>query len=187
MKKPNNYDNTQAQGEFIPVELGGHKLIIKEVCEMKSKTGKDMIKVSFDFSKADKQAGYFEKMFRDDIRPEKKWPNQATQYILTEDSEGNCSRSFKTFITCVEHSNKGFETQWGDNFELSSRKNWSAASSGHRWIITMAGRLKSAFFVGLYQLIRLQMHRSRTCQRLRRTRITLMDMLRGQRRQVMGL
>ena len=122
MKKPNNYDNTQAQGEFVPVELGGHKLIIKEVCEMKSKTGKDMIKVSFDFSKADKQAGYFEKMFRDDIRPEKKWPNQATQYILTEDSEGNCSRSFKTFITCVEHSNKGFETQWGDNFETQFKE-----------------------------------------------------------------
>ena len=91
--------------------------MIKEVCEMTSKSGKPMIKVSFDFAKNDKQAGYFEKMFKDDIRPDKKWPNQATQYILTEDSEGNCSRSFKTFITCVEHSNKGFETQWGDNFE----------------------------------------------------------------------
>lgn len=116
MKKPNNFENTQAQGEFIPVELGGHKMIIKEVIEMKSRTGKDMIKVSFDFAKNDKQPGHFEKMFRDDIRPEKKWPNQATQYILTEDQDGNCSRSFKTFITCVEHSNRGFETQWGDNF-----------------------------------------------------------------------
>ena len=117
MRKPRNYDDTQAQGEFIPVELGGHHLVIKEVCEMTSKGGKPMIKVSFDFAKNDKQAGYFEKMFKDDIRPDKKWPNQATQYILTEDYEGNCSRSFKTFITCVEHSNKGFETQWGDNFE----------------------------------------------------------------------
>lgn len=117
MRKPRNYDDTKAQGEFIPVELGGHRLIIKEVREMQSSTGKDMIKVSFDFAKNDKQAGYFEQMFRDDIRPEKKWPIQATQYILTEDSEGNCSRFFKTFITCVEHSNKGFETQWGDKFE----------------------------------------------------------------------
>lgn len=38
------------------------------------------------------------------------------QYILTEDENGNCSRSFKTFITCVEHSNTGFIAQWGDNF-----------------------------------------------------------------------
>lgn len=116
MKKPNNYENTQVQGEFTPVELGGHYLIIKEVLEMQSKTGKDMIKISFDFSPTDKQAGYFTEAFKNDIRPEKKWPNQATQYILTEDQDGNCSRSFKTFLTCVEHSNKGFETQWGDNF-----------------------------------------------------------------------
>lgn len=33
MQKPNNYENTQAQGEFTPVELGGHKLIIKQVNE----------------------------------------------------------------------------------------------------------------------------------------------------------
>ena len=116
MRKPNNYENTQAQGEFIPVELGGHYLIIKEVLEMQSKTGKEMIKISFDFATADKQAGYFMESFKNDIRPEKKWPNQATQYILTEDQDGNCSRSFKTFLTCVEHSNTGFETQWGDDF-----------------------------------------------------------------------
>lgn len=116
MKKPNNFENTQAQGGFTPVELGGHYLIIKEVLEMKSKTGKEMIKISFDFARNDKQPGYFTEAFKNDIRPDKKWPNQATQYILTEDSEGNCSRSFKTFITCVEHSNNGFVTQWGDNF-----------------------------------------------------------------------
>lgn len=116
MKKPNNYENTQAQGEFIPVELGGHYLIIKEVLETKSKAGRDMIKISFDFATADKQAGYFTEAFKNDIRPEKKWPNQATQYILTEDADGNCNRSFKTFTTCVEHSNSGFVTQWGDNF-----------------------------------------------------------------------
>ena len=29
MRKPNNYENTQAQGEFVPVELGGHTLVIR--------------------------------------------------------------------------------------------------------------------------------------------------------------
>lgn len=117
MKKPNNYENTQAQGEFTPVELGGHNLVIKQVNETTSKKGKPMIVVLFDFASDDKQPGYFAKMFKDDIRPDKKWPNQATQYILTEDENGDCSRSFKTFITCVEHSNNGFSTQWGDAFE----------------------------------------------------------------------
>ena len=117
MQKPNNYENTQAQGELTPVELGGHKLIIKQVNETTSKKGKPMIVVLFDFAPDDVQPGYFTKQFRDDIRPDKKWPNQATQYILTEDENGDCSRSFKTFITCVEHSNSGFTTQWGDMFE----------------------------------------------------------------------
>lgn len=117
MKKPNNYENTQAQGEFIPVELGGHKLIIKQVNETTSKAGKPMIVVLFDFAQDDVQPGYFMEQFKNDIRPEKKWPNQATQYILTEDNDGNCSRSFKTFITCAEHSNNGFTVQWGDDFE----------------------------------------------------------------------
>lgn len=114
MQKPNNYENTQAQGEFIPVELGGHYLVIKEVLETKSKGGKDMIKVSFDFADNDKQPGYFERAFKDDIRPDKKWPNQATQYILVNGDDGNCTRNFKTFITSLEHSNTGFETEWGD-------------------------------------------------------------------------
>lgn len=116
MQKPNNYEKTQASGEFTPIELGGHVLVIKEVVEMKSKTGKDMIKVSFDFDKSDNQPGYFEKAFRDDIRPDKKWPAAGTTYILTEDQEGNCSRQFKTFTTSVEKSNKGFSINWGDNF-----------------------------------------------------------------------
>ena len=103
MKKPNNYENTQAQGEFTPVELGGHKMVIKSVEERMSKTNKPMIVVFFDFAPGDKQAGYFMESFKNDIRPEKKWPNQGTQYILTEDENGDCSRSFKTFLTCVEH------------------------------------------------------------------------------------
>lgn len=115
MKKPNNYENTQAQGEFIPVELGGHKLVIKQVSEKKSQNDKDMIVVLFDFAPDDIQPGYFSQQFADDIRPEKKWPNQATQYILVEDNEGNTSRSFKTFCTCVENSNAGFSCWKNDD------------------------------------------------------------------------
>lgn len=116
MQKPNAYDETQAGGEFTPVELGGHKLVIKQVNETKSKTGKDMIVVLFDFAEDDKQPGYFMEQFQNDIRPDKKWPNQATQYMLTEDAEGKCTRNFKTFTTCAEHSNAGFSVQWGDKF-----------------------------------------------------------------------
>ena len=50
MQKPNGYDEVQV-GDFTPVELGGHHLIIKGVKEQESKTGKPMIVVAFDFAK----------------------------------------------------------------------------------------------------------------------------------------
>lgn len=119
MKKPNNYDNTQASGDFTPIELGGHVLVIKEVLETQSRSGKEMLKVSFDFAQSDSQPGYFEKAFRDDIRPDKKWPVAGTTYILTEDQDGNCSRQFKTFTTSVEKSNIGFSIPWDERFAQS--------------------------------------------------------------------
>ena len=116
MQKPTGYDEAKASGDFTPVELGGHYLVIKQVSERKNKNGGDMIVVFFDFAQNDKQAGYFMEQFKNDIRPDKKWSNQATQYINVLDSDGNTSKAFKTFTTCVEHSNPGFTTQWGDNF-----------------------------------------------------------------------
>lgn len=116
MQKPQGYDEVQV-GEFIPVELGGHHLIIKGVKEQDSKTGKPMIVVAFDFAKNDKQPGYFSDLFDKDIRPEKKWPANGTQYIMTMDYQdpGKTSRSFKSFITSFERSNN-VTAIWGDKF-----------------------------------------------------------------------
>lgn len=116
MNKPSNYDNTSVMGDRDPIELGGHIVVIKQVEEIKSKTGKDMIKVSFDFAQGDVQEGYFEKIFRDDIRPDKRWPNAGCNYFLVEDQNGNCSKQFKSFVTSVEKSNPGFVVNWGDGF-----------------------------------------------------------------------
>lgn len=117
MQKPNGYDEVQVGGDFIPPELGGHHMIIKGVREEKSKSGKDMIVVAFDFAKNDKQPNYFADQFEKDIRPEKKWPVAGTQYILTMDSQDatKTSRNFKSFITSFERSNN-CEAIWGDKF-----------------------------------------------------------------------
>jgi hypothetical protein len=45
MNKPNGYDEVQVGGDYTPIELGGHHLVIKGVREEKSKSGKDMIVV----------------------------------------------------------------------------------------------------------------------------------------------
>lgn len=116
MQKPNGYDEVQV-GDFTPVELGGHHLIIKGVREQDSKSGKPMIVVAFDFAKNDKQPGYFSDQFEKDIRPEKKWPANGTMYILTMDSQdgSKTSKSFKSFITSFERSNN-VTAIWGDKF-----------------------------------------------------------------------
>ena len=115
MNKPNNFDNTQVSGDFTPIELGGHHAVIMSVKEQKSSTGKDMIVVALDFAKNDSQPGYFKSMFDNDTRTDKKWPYQGVQYIVTEDADGKCSRSFKGFITSFERSNNT-TTNWGDKF-----------------------------------------------------------------------
>ena len=38
MRRPNNYDEAKVQGGYTPVELGGHKMVIKSVEERMTKT-----------------------------------------------------------------------------------------------------------------------------------------------------
>jgi len=117
MKKPTNYENTQAGGDFVPVTLGGHYAVIKNVAERETQNGDPMIVVSIDFDKKDEQAGYFTEQFKKDVRPDKKWPNQATNYITTE-YNGACTRGFKSFMKAYADSNgiKEADIQWGNDF-----------------------------------------------------------------------
>lgn len=116
MLKPSNFDNTQASREFTPPTVGGHHGKLMKLEESMTRTGKDMVIVAFDFAQNDSQPGYMAEEFRNDIRPDKKWPRAGRQYIVVTDDNGNCSRSFKSFISAVEKSNPGFQVQWGDNF-----------------------------------------------------------------------
>lgn len=117
MQKPNGYDEVKVGGDFTPVELGGHHMIIKGVKEQTNKNGESMIVVAFDFTKNDKQPEYFSELFDKDIRPEKKWPFNGTQYINTMDyqDKSKTSKSFKSFITAFERSNNTTAV-WGDKF-----------------------------------------------------------------------
>lgn len=121
MQKPNNYDETKAGGEFTPINLGGHHLVIKQVEETTNKTGKPMLKVFFDFAKNDSQPGYMAEEYKNDIRADKKWPHAGTQYIVVEDDNGDCTRTFKSFMLSFEKSNNCISV-WTDKF-LTQFKN----------------------------------------------------------------
>lgn len=113
MQKPNGFDN--ALQSFAQPELGGHRIELIQVEETQSKTGKDMIRVMFDFADDDSQPEFFQQQFDKNTKPDKKWSIQATKYILVYDSRGNTSRDFRLFCDAVEKSNEGFKIQWKDD------------------------------------------------------------------------
>lgn len=127
MNMPNSYKDTKASGEYTPITCGGHYLVIKKVFEkngegqpIKDKHGNPMIIVCFDMADNDSQPKYATNLFLSDRERYKKfpfWDNSCVQYITTE-SDGKCTRQFKTFTTCFAHSN-GIEDDaivWGDGF-----------------------------------------------------------------------
>ena len=117
IKKPANYDAIEVKEfEFIPIELGGHKLVIKNAEEYVGQSGKTSIKVTTDMSMNDKQPSYFQKQFDNDTRDNKKWSNCANKYVSLQENE-TCDRMLKAFITAVENSNTGFKFDW--NKEVS--------------------------------------------------------------------
>ena len=117
MQKPQGYDNVQAFGSFVPLELGGHICVVKKVEETKTRgTNKDMLVIYIDTHSTDKQPNYYTDSYKNDTREPKKWPIGGTVRQLVLDKDGNTSRGFKTFIEMVEQSNPGFKVQWGDNF-----------------------------------------------------------------------
>ena len=115
MRKPNNFEETQENRGFQPLQLGGHICRIMGVTETTSKTDRAMIVVALDIEEGE-QKGYYANQYRLDDRPNKKWG--CNVYILIEDNDGNTSKAFKTFVMAVERSNAGFDHNkiWDEHF-----------------------------------------------------------------------
>lgn len=113
LKKPENYENVEVnEFDFVPLELGGHKGIIKKAYEYTSEfSGNTSLKVEVDTANDDKQPGYYQQQYDNDTRTDKKWSNGAIKYVSLKEDE-NCVRMLKSFITAVENSNPGFTFDW---------------------------------------------------------------------------
>ena len=114
--KPAGYDEVQAGGDYTPIELGGHKLIIKAIEEATASTGTKYLKVSFDTAQDDAQPNYYAEQWKNDTRDTKKWGGVAM--LFPTDREGKTSKTFKQFCTSIERSNNS-KIQWGAGFENS--------------------------------------------------------------------
>ena len=114
--KPQGYDEVQAGGEFTPITLGGHKLVIKKLEEVTASNGNKYLKVSFDTAPDDVQPNYYAEQYKNDTRDNKKWGGVAT--VFPTDRDGRTSKTFKQFCTSIERSNNS-KIQWGAGFEAS--------------------------------------------------------------------
>ena len=113
--KPAGYDEVQAGGDFTPIELGGHKLIIKKIEDV-SNGVVSYLKVMYDTAPDDIQPNYFAEQYKNDTRETKKWGGVIN--IFPTDRDGRTSKKFKQFCTSIERSNNS-QIEWGAKFEQS--------------------------------------------------------------------
>lgn len=108
MKKINNWEKIQEFSDFKRLPSGGYICAIKSVKDVESK---EYLEIEFDIVKGDEK-GYFTKMFEKDTRKDKKWPNAG---IIRRSYKDNSASMFKSFITAVEKSNKGYNWEWKED------------------------------------------------------------------------
>ncbi len=122
LKKAENYDAIEVNQEFTPLELGGHKGIIKKVEEYTSEiSGNTSLKVTVDTDSTDKQPHYYQEQFNNNTNADKKWSTGATKYVSLKEDE-NCVRMLKSFITAVENSNPNFTYDWNKDIDQLNGK-----------------------------------------------------------------
>lgn len=142
MNKPAGYDEVQVLGEFTPINLGGHKLVIMKVEECETSAGTQYIKVSFDTTKDDAQPHYYSNAWKQDTRQDKKWSGVTT--VFPTDREGKTSKQFKTFCTSVERSNANFKMVWGEKFCEALKGKLVGGVFGEEDYYNSLGELKTA-------------------------------------------
>ena len=139
-EKPQGYDEVEVGGEYTPIELGGHKLIIKKIEEV-NKSNYNYLKIYFDTAKDDKQPNYYSEQYKNDTRDNKKWGGVAT--IFPTDQQGKTSKTFKQFCTSIERSNNS-KIQWGAAFESSIAGKYIGGIFGEEEYINANNEVKTA-------------------------------------------
>lgn len=122
LKKADKYDEIVVNEDFTPMEIGGHKGIIKKVEEYTSPISHNTsLKVEVDTDKDDKQPNYYQEQFDNNTNMNKKWSTGATKYVSLKEDE-NCVKMLKAFITAVENSNPNFTYNWEKDIEQLNGK-----------------------------------------------------------------
>ena len=120
MERINNWNEIDAKGmdDFRGLPIGAYECVIKDArINHNEQNGKDTFKVSVDIASGEYK-DYFQKMYENDTRIDKRWNNNAVRYLAYE---GDNVAYFKGFITVVENSNVGYTWDW-DETKLKGKK-----------------------------------------------------------------
>lgn len=120
MERINNWNEIDAKGmdDFRGLPIGAYECVIKDArINHNEQNGKDTFKVSVDIASGEYK-DYFQKMYENDTRIDKRWNNNAVRYLAYE---GDNAAYFKGFITVVENSNVGYTWDW-DETKLKGKK-----------------------------------------------------------------
>lgn len=119
MKKFSGYSEVEARDFTVyeRIELGGHicKILDVKIETIQGKTGPfEQLILKFDMDETDKQPAYYAKRFKQDADKDAmnaKWKGFYRLNIPSDDGSEQDEKSkvnFKTFITCIEKSNNGY-------------------------------------------------------------------------------
>lgn len=117
-KKPKDYDDVRV-GEARILPAGGYICKILNAEETESKSGKPMLKISFDIEDGEFK-GYFKDLYKgwkdsSDDPQSVTWPFTGTKWVMFYNSEGKTNRDFKSLCTALEDS--GVKVWINDTFD----------------------------------------------------------------------
>lgn len=111
MKKFNGYDDIQVNEGFVKLPAGGYKCFIKQAKVEKWNNGNgESIVLCVDIKEGEFK-DHFKKDFESQTK-DKKWRGIHRVGIPTDSSSEGMKKAFKSFVTVLENSNKGFTFPW---------------------------------------------------------------------------
>lgn len=124
MKVRNSYNTATAITGYKTLPCGAYICEIKKAEEILGKNGNsDSLKISFDICEGEYK-DFFADKYKADDREDKKWSGIVMVWLPKDDGsekDGWTANRFKTIMTAIEESNKGYFFDW-DEKKLTGKK-----------------------------------------------------------------
>lgn len=115
IKRFNDYETTQAYGDYQQLPKGGYVLKIFGVELCANKIGQ-YVKISCDVAEGE-YTGFFTNEYKNQQQEDKKWHCNYLLNVPNDDGsekDGWTKRRFKTFTEALEESNPGYHFDWDE-------------------------------------------------------------------------